>query len=87
MRVRLPYLSYPCARAAAIRAAGLRISVGVSTADPFFPEAAQRQLATALGAAVVQVVGAGHMDGAMLDGAYSAFDGGLGWLLDTASKQ
>eukprot|EP00198_Chlamydomonas_reinhardtii_P006377 XP_001695713.1 predicted protein [Chlamydomonas reinhardtii] len=74
-------------RAAAIRAAGLRISVGVSTADPFFPEAAQRQLATALGAAVVQVVGAGHMDGAMLDGAYSAFDGGLGWLLDTASKQ
>ncbi|PNW84511.1 hypothetical protein CHLRE_03g146287v5 [Chlamydomonas reinhardtii] len=74
-------------RAAAIRAAGLRISVGVSTADPFFPEAAQRQLATALGAAVVQVVGTGHLDGAMLDGVYGAFDGALGWLLDTASKQ
>ncbi|KAG2440029.1 hypothetical protein HXX76_004146 [Chlamydomonas incerta] len=72
-------------RAAIIRAAGLRISVGVSTADAFFPEAAQRQLATALGAEVVQVVGAGHLDGAMLDGAYSAFDGGLGWL--SASKQ
>ncbi|KAG2454788.1 hypothetical protein HYH02_000623 [Chlamydomonas schloesseri] len=68
------------ARAAAIRSAGLRIGVGVSTRDAFFPEAAQRQLATALGAEVVQVTGAGHMDGAVLDGAYSAFDGGLGWL-------
>ncbi|KAG2440041.1 hypothetical protein HXX76_004156 [Chlamydomonas incerta] len=74
-------------RAAVIRAAGLRISVGVSTADAFFPEAAQRQLATALGAEVVQVVGAGHLDGAMLDGVYSAFDGVLGWLLDTSQQR
>ncbi|KAG2454803.1 hypothetical protein HYH02_000635 [Chlamydomonas schloesseri] len=72
-------------KAAAIRFAGLRIGVGVSTRDAFFPEAAQRQLATALGAEVVQVTGAGHLDGIMLDGVYSVFDGGLGSLL-TISK-
>ncbi|KAG2433455.1 hypothetical protein HXX76_008512 [Chlamydomonas incerta] len=54
-------------RAALIRRSGVRLGVGVSSADCFYPEPRQRQLAEALGAEVHRV-GAGHADCLWLDG-------------------
>ncbi|PNW78164.1 hypothetical protein CHLRE_10g466600v5 [Chlamydomonas reinhardtii] len=54
-------------RAALIRRSGVKLGVGVSSADCFYPEHSQRQLAEALGAEV-HCVAAGHAECLWLDG-------------------
>ncbi len=54
-------------RAAAIKASGINILVGLASEDAIIPVLQQRQLAAALGARA-EVLCGGHMDGFVLDG-------------------